>query len=99
MKNSDYQDGANPFETIGAHLEVVMSAQLKKWCAFHGLPYMSADDLLYQGKIDAVKLSQSQTEYLTLFILLWDRVMSDETSIPIVEKFEYFQRKLIQETK
>ena len=49
-----------------------LSDVLEDFCSKHNLPLMSADDLLYAPAWAEINLTQSQKNWLTNYIEVWD---------------------------
>ena len=60
-----------------------LSNVLQDYCNLHDLPFISADDLLYEsinnGEVDCyVKLTSEQEDWLSCYINVWDTIVNQE---------------------
>ena len=60
-----------------------LSNVLQDFCNLHDLPFISADDLLYESynnsEMDCyVKLTSEQEDWLSCYINVWDTVVNQE---------------------
>ena len=60
-----------------------LSNVLQDFCNLHDLPFISADDLLYESDNNSdmdcyVKLTSEQEDWLSCYINVWDTVVNQE---------------------
>ena len=60
-----------------------LSNVLQDFCNLHDLPFISADELLYESDINSemdcyVKLTLDQQDWLSCYINVWDTVVNQE---------------------
>jgi len=60
-----------------------LSNVLQDFCNLHDLPFISADDLLYESDNNSdmdcyVKLTSDQQDWLSCYINVWDTVVNQE---------------------
>ena len=58
-----------------------LSDVLQDYCNLHDLPFISADDLLYESSNNSemdcyVKLTSEQEEWLSCYISVWDTIQA-----------------------
>ena len=59
-----------------------LSNVLQDYCNLHDLPFISADDLLYESNTQSmdchVKLTSEQEDWLSCYITVWDLAAANE---------------------
>ena len=59
-----------------------LSNVLRDYCNLHDLPFISADDLLYESNTQSmdchVKLTSEQEDWLSCYITVWDLAAANE---------------------
>ena len=59
-----------------------LSNVLQDYCTLHDLPFISADDLLYESNTQSMdchtKLTSEQEDWLSCYINVWDLVVNQE---------------------
>ena len=60
-----------------------LSNVLQDYCTLHDLPYISADDLLYESDNNSemdcyTKLTSDQQDWLSCYIRVWDEIANLE---------------------
>ena len=60
-----------------------LSNVLQDFCNLHDLPFISADDLLYESDNNSemdcyVKLTSEQQDWLSCYITVWDQIVNQE---------------------
>jgi len=60
-----------------------LSNVLQDYCTLHDLPYISADDLLYESDNNSemdcyTKLTSDQQDWLSCYINVWDTIVNQE---------------------
>ena len=60
-----------------------LSDVLRDYCTLHDLPFISADDLLYESDNNSdmdcyTKLTSEQEDWLSCYINVWDLIVNQE---------------------
>ena len=59
-----------------------LSNVLQDYCNLHDLPFISADELLYESNTQSMdchtKLSSEQEDWLSCYINVWDLIVNQE---------------------
>ena len=59
-----------------------LSNVLQDYCNLHDLPFISADDLLYESNTQSMdchtKLTSEQEDWLSCYINVWDLIVNQE---------------------
>ena len=59
-----------------------LSNVLQDYCNLHDLPFISADDLLYESATQSMdchtKLTSEQEDWLSCYINVWDLIVNQE---------------------
>ncbi len=59
-----------------------LSNVLQDFCNLHDLPFISADDLLYESNTQSMdchtKLTSEQEDWLSCYINVWDTIVNQE---------------------
>ena len=59
-----------------------LSNVLQDYCNLHDLPFISADELLYESNTQSmdchVKLTSEQEDWLSCYINVWDLIVNQE---------------------
>ena len=61
-----------------------LSNVLQDYCNLHDLPFISADELLYESNTQSMdchtKLTSEQEDWLSCYISVWDTIQENESS-------------------
>ena len=59
-----------------------LSNVLQDYCNLHDLPFISADELLYESNTQSMdchtKLTSEQEDWLSCYINVWDQIVNQE---------------------
>ena len=59
-----------------------LSNVLQDYCNLHDLPFISADELLYESNTQSmdchIKLTLDQQDWLSCYINVWDQIVNQE---------------------